>query len=291
MQWAERCFDSLRKSTIVPDVFVVDNGSTDGTQEYIQEHYPEVMFQQSKENLGFGKANNLGLQYALDHTYDYVYLLNQDAWIFPETLERLIEISKKHPEYGILSPFQMNADMYHIDVNFIKIVCSWQSNSDILNDLFNKCPKEIYSVKSVMAAHWMMTKECLQKTGGFSPSFPHYGEDNNYLDRAKYYGFKIGIVPSLRVVHDRGWRKDSPEKRMHLGYTGSIRILSSPFMSIGSALTRAIWNNFWLIFKYRSLKPASNIIKIFKRIGIIRNNRKESLTKEHAFLNVKDCLE
>ena len=120
MQWAERCFDSLRKSTIVPDVFVVDNGSTDGTQTYIHEHYPEVIFQQSKENLGFGKANNIGLQYALDNEYDYVYLLNQDAWVMPDTFEKLIIVHKEHPEYGILSPFQMEANMEHIDKNFKK---------------------------------------------------------------------------------------------------------------------------------------------------------------------------
>ena len=99
MRWAERCFDSLRKSTVVPEVFVVDNGSTDGTQEYIKKNYPEVMFQQSNENLGFGKANNLGFQYALNKGYDYVYLLNQDAWIFPETLGGLVNVSKLHPEY------------------------------------------------------------------------------------------------------------------------------------------------------------------------------------------------
>ncbi len=64
MQWAERCFASLRKSTVKPDMLVVDNGSNDGTQEYIQQHFPEVIFHQSRDNLGFGKANNLGLHYA-----------------------------------------------------------------------------------------------------------------------------------------------------------------------------------------------------------------------------------
>ena len=71
MQWAERCFSSLRNSIVRPDVFVVDNGSTDGTQIFVKEHYPDVMFHQSEENLGFGNANNMGLQHALDYNYDY----------------------------------------------------------------------------------------------------------------------------------------------------------------------------------------------------------------------------
>ena len=131
MQWAERCFSSLKSSSLRPDVYVVDNGSTDGTQSYIQEHYPEVMFHQSAENLGFGKANNMGLQYALDYNYDYVYLLNQDAWVMEDTFEKLVNLSKQYPDYGILSPFQMNSDLIHIDSGFISSTCSYSSNSEI----------------------------------------------------------------------------------------------------------------------------------------------------------------
>lgn len=286
MQWAERCFNSLRSSSVRPDVFVVDNGSTDGTQAYIQQNYPEVLFQQSKKNLGFGKANNIGLQYALDNNYDYVYLLNQDAWILSDTFEKLIKISQKHPEYGIISPFQMNADMKHIDVNFIKNVCSWKSNSSIFNDLYNQTLDDIYAVSSVMAAHWLITSDCLKKVGGFSPSFPHYGEDDNYLERAKFYDFKIGIVPSLRVVHDRGWRIDPPEKRIYMGYISSIKSLSSPKTSCKVAIFRMLNKNIKLVFKYGSAKPISNIFKVLSDIRKINENKNRSITKDCAFLNV-----
>lgn len=284
MQWAERCFDSLRKSTVVPDVFVVDNCSTDGTQEYIKKNFPKVMFQQSKENLGFGKANNLGLQYALDNDYDYVYLLNQDAWVMSDTFEKLIEISQEHPEYGIISPFQMNADIRHIDVGFIKQVCSWKSNSDIFNDFYNQSSKDIYPVSVVMAAHWFMTKDCIRKVGGFSPSFPHYGEDINYIKRAKYYSFKIGIVPSLRVVHDRALREDAPEKIIYMEYMVAIEYFSSPCISLKVAFMRSIIRNMLLVFKYKSFKPINNIFMVLNRLSEIRRNRKISITQESAFL-------
>lgn len=284
MQWAERCFDSLRKSTIVPDVFVVDNGSTDGTQEYIQQNYSEVKFIQSKENLGFGKANNMGMQYALDNDYDYVYLLNQDAWVMPDTFEKLIEISKKHQEYGILSPFQMNADMRHIDIGFIKSALSFKSNPDIFNDVYNETVNEIYPVSVVMAAHWFITRDCLIKVGGFSPSFPHYGEDINYIERALHYGFKIGIVPSLRVVHDRGRREDSPEKIIYMEYMVAINNLSSPHLSLRKAFVISVSRNMPLVFKYKSLKPINNIFMVLYRLREIRSNRRISITHECAFL-------
>lgn len=288
MQWAERCFDSLRKSSVSPHVFVVDNGSTDGTQAYIQEHYPEVMFHQSEENLGFGKANNLGLQYALDENYDFAYLLNQDAWVKEDTFEKLIEISLRNPEYGVLSPFQMNADMEHIDQRFIKNVMNWKSNPDITNDLYNQRLGDVYPVQVIMAAHWFITRACLLKIGGFSPSFPHYSEDYNYAERMHYFGLKLGIVPSLRVVHDRGWREDPVSKKLHLMYTGCIRLLSCPVMSKKEAYIRVAKNVIKSAIKYKSFLPFKYMWKLMCRKRILDKNKKISMTQDCAFLKMKN---
>ena len=246
MQWAERCFKSLQTSTIVPDVFVVDNGSSDGTQAYIQEYYPQTIFQQSKENLGFGAANNIGLKYALKNDYDYVYLLNQDAWVMSNTFEKLIKISQDNPEFGLISPMQMNADLYHIDKNFCHGLFDYQ-NKDVINDLYNNNLKDIYETTPfVMAAHWFLTRKCIEKIGGFSPTFRHYGEDNNYAHRVVYHGLKIGVVPSLKVVHDREDRIYSSNKQMFLNYTSMLVRLSSPLITnkikniIGFFITSAL---------------------------------------------------
>ena len=79
MKWLDRCLGSLRESSLKTDVVAVDNGSTDGTPEYIAANFPEVQLHCTGENLGFGRANNVGLQKAVAEGYDYVYLLNQDA--------------------------------------------------------------------------------------------------------------------------------------------------------------------------------------------------------------------
>jgi GT2 family glycosyltransferase len=284
MQWAERCFGNLKESTVVPDVYVVDNGSTDGTQAFIKKYYPDYIFLQSEINLGFGKANNLGFQYALDHNYDYVYLLNQDAWVMPNTFEKLIALSKKYTEYGILSPFQMNADMYHIDATFVSDVCSWNSNPNIMNDLFNQNLADVYPVIRVMAAHWFMPISTLKVVGGLSPSFPHYGEDDNYIDRVHYWNLKVGIVPTLKVVHDRGERVDSTKKIIYQNYTYSIRLLSMPKSVNYKSYLTVIIITLRNVKKYRTLKPFQFLWLIIKNLCTIITNRKKSINAQCAFL-------
>lgn len=284
IKWIDRCISSLVNSTIPVDVFVVDNGSTDGTQNYITSHYPQVLFVQSTVNLGFGKANNIGLQYALNNDYSYVYLLNQDAWIFSDTLEKLIKVSKSNPEYGILSPFQMEANMEHIDKNFKKNVLSWASCPEILDVLYFNSPKEIVPVRSVMAAHWLITYECLRKTGGFSPSFPHYAEDDNYQDRVKLWGYKIGIVPSLKVIHDREERKDSIQKLIYLKYTEHLRVLSIP--GTNPSLIKRVFEMALLSFDYRRSLPCKYAFKLLCNYRKIVKNRKVSSIDECAFLTL-----
>ncbi len=269
MKWIDRCLGSIKSSSVKSDVFIIDNGSTDGTQDYIKKTYPEVIFKQSETNLGFGKANNIGMQFALQKNYDYIYLLNQDAWIFENTIEKLIEIFRNNPEYVILSPIQMQANMKHLDKSFNKITCSYGYNNEIFEDMLFQRRKPLYEVPDVMAAHWFMKSDTLRKVGGFSPAFPHYAEDNNYCHRCKYFGVKIGIVPSLTVVHDREYRRDSINKRTYLFYVQSIARLSNPLVQSGKM--------FWIRFIKEIIKFAylSKSLTPFKYIFMLAVNRRQ----------------
>ena len=132
MKWIQSCLDSIVNSSVRLDAFVVDNGSRDGTQEYIRSNYPEMLLVESLTNLGFGKANNIGVRYALEHGYDYVYLLNQDAWLMQDTVERLVESMALYPEYGILSPMQFEANLQRLDVRFANRIGGLSRQSDII---------------------------------------------------------------------------------------------------------------------------------------------------------------
>ena len=220
MKWVDRCFGSLRASRHPVDVFVVDNSSSDGTPEYIREYFPEVILYCSRENYGFGKANNIGFEYALSEGYDYVYLLNQDAWLFSDTLEKLIGIHASNPEYGVISPVQMTASMERPDPRF-KVKCLRGDISDYQDGI-------LYDVDFVMAAHWLVSRKCLETVGGFSPAFAHYGEDDNYIHRALWHGFKVGFLGGTYAVHDREMRPASKSSRMRLKCVASVVKVSNP---------------------------------------------------------------
>ncbi|UBZ07456.1 glycosyltransferase family 2 protein [Salegentibacter mishustinae] len=206
MKWLARCLES---TTPYP-VIVVDNNSTDGTVDYIKSHYPEIILFEQKENLGFGQANNNGISYALDKGADFVFLLNQDAYLFPDTIENLIKLQKQNSKYGILSPVHINNDEDKLDANFSNYI-SFHKNPYLISDFVLRKPlKEIYPVPFVNAAAWLISKNCLQTVGGFDPIFFHYGEDDNYCQRLKFHDYKIGVTPNEFVIHDRSNRSEKP---------------------------------------------------------------------------------
>lgn len=225
MQWAERCYSSLRTSNVPCDIITIDNGSTDGTQNFIRSNYPEVELVETNENLGFGRANNIGLQKAIDKGYEYVYLLNQDAWIFPNTLEKLISFQKRNKQYGILSPMQLDGSEESIDKPFLhNIICEGIFRTEFINDYYFNKKREVYDTHTAPAAHWLISRDCLLSIGGFSPSFPHYGEDDNYAQRALYHNYKFGIIPTAKAIHNRENRKPDTSKKKQL-YNTYIKIL------------------------------------------------------------------
>ena len=256
MKWLDRCLGSLSESEVPTDVIVIDNGSVDGTCEYIAGNYPDVLLTRSEENLGFGKANNVGFRYAVEHQYRYVYLMNQDAWVYKDTLSVLTSAMDSDSSIGILSPMQMTASGDRPDMRFEK-KCPAEALEDISGPVASG---KVYETKFVMAAHWMISRECLQKVGGFSPAFPHYGEDDNFIHRARLKGYRICVHSGVKAVHDREMRPQSKEASMRLKCVASVvkvsnplnclwlRLLFQPIELISISLRYSSWPVFQYVF-------------------------------------------
>lgn len=205
LQWYERCLGSLQTSTVSVDVMVVDNASMDGCADWIEAHYPGVNLIRSEKNLGFGQANNIGMRYALDNGYDYVFLLNQDAWLHTnDCIERLVNAAENNPEYMILSPLWLYGSGKRITKGSKEhMIAISRSNNDFVSDLYlDRELNEVYETDYIGAAAWLLPRNTLEKIGGFDPLFFHRGEDDNYMQRVHYHGGKIGLCAKACICHD-----------------------------------------------------------------------------------------
>ena len=184
VKWIEKNIQALIDSSTKTKIIIIDNGSVDGTQEIVKS-FKEVKFIQSEINLGFGKANNLGIKLALEQGADYVFLLNQDAWIEKNTLSEILKVAEIDKSFGIISPLHLNGSGTGLDKLFSHCIAPSIHHLDnyYFSDLAIKQVKEFYEVPFINAAAWFLPKNTIKKVGFFDKLFYHYGEDVNYCQR------------------------------------------------------------------------------------------------------------
>lgn len=230
-QWIDRCLGSLRRSTFPVSVIVVDNGSKDNTTQIIERKHPEVHLIKTGVNLGFGKANNIGIRCAMERGADYFFLLNQDAWISEKTIKTLLDLFEEHPKYGILSPTHLNGKGDKLDFGF----STYSGMNGKEEFLTMQKDHEVVTLKFINAAFWMISVQTIKKVGGFSPLFYHYGEDIDYINRLHYHGLQLGYSPRVFGYHDRESREVS-----RAGFLRSERVyLLSEYANINYTFTKA----------------------------------------------------
>jgi GT2 family glycosyltransferase len=202
MKWIQECLKSVSYSSIPIKIIVIDNCSTDGTVNFIKSNFKEIILLEQNGNLGFGKANNIGISFALKESSDYVFLLNQDAFVMADTIEKLIATAQQNQEYGIISPIHTNASGTVLDQSFLYYTRNSGGSGFLSDFVLNRIKKDIYSLPMINAAAWLIPKTTLEVVGGFDPMFFLYGEDDNYCQRVLYHQLQIGIVPEVFIRHD-----------------------------------------------------------------------------------------
>lgn len=205
IQWINECISSVISETTV---IVVDNQSSDETLDVVEEQFEDVVILKQNENLGFGKANNIGISYALKENADYILLLNQDAKMENGSISKLVEGSNKFEDFGIISPIHCDWNGGNLETSFSKYLAQNDNNEFYSDFVLGKQKKPIYQVPFVAAACWFIQAKKILTVGGFDPIFNHLGEDVNLVQRFKYHGFKVGIIPNCIVKHDTSNRKD-----------------------------------------------------------------------------------
>lgn len=205
-QILEACILSIYQHThnISFEIIVVDNASTDDSVEIIHRKFPEVKLISSPINLGFGKANNLGVKQCQG---EYLFFLNSDTLLIHNAIEVLYQFMIKNPKAGIsggnLYTQQMKPlhSFYHLP-SIWKEFKSLYSRYDITqNHNFTGHP---LIVGYITGADLMIAKDIFIKSGGFDPSFFMYYEESDLAWRIQKSGYLIYSVPQAKIIHLQG---------------------------------------------------------------------------------------
>lgn len=215
-KWIESCLRSIYNGTIIPNVIVVDNCSKDGTVHIISSKFPDSIILKMVSNKGFGSANNIGIQEAIKRGAEYLFLMNQDVYLFPDTIQKLLNAHKCSEEYWLMSPIHLNGNGKDLDQRFKDNLreCGVEMLRDFLLQKGNE--KRVYGAQYVNGAAWLLPKKTIHEIGLFDPLFFLYGEDDNYLHRIHFKKGKVGIYTGAYIMHDRENRLKSNLKNKTL---------------------------------------------------------------------------
>lgn len=190
-KWLNKCLTSLSNQTYEKiEIIIVDNASLDNSISYIKSNFPNVKIIKNKQNLGFSKANNLGVK--ASHG-EYILMLNNDTWVEKDFVEKLVNFYKKN-NYSVISPvekryFTKQAVEYCPTVDI--------SGSHVYLPLINKT-KKLFFLPGICL---FFSKAIYLETKGLDNDFFMYFEDVDWFWRLNLFGKTFSYVNNVFVYH------------------------------------------------------------------------------------------
>ena len=204
-----KCIDSILLQSDCPPykIIICDDGSTDGTSDYLKKHYPQVVVLQGDGNLWWTGGINMCVRYALSlaDKDDYIFTLNNDTELFDDTLQQLVEFSKVKPNSIIAG-----VNLFFNDTNKIEVTAFREKGTFLFPkniNLLYPWGTDIHSFKHTYEeVHALSGKGVLIPVEVFhsmglynSDKLPHYHADTEFTRRAERGGYKNYIFYKARI--------------------------------------------------------------------------------------------
>ena len=207
--WIERCLGSVRGY----EAIVVDNGSSDGTPELVREKFPDVRVIE-QENLGMGAGNNAGMRVASGR---YFLLLNSDAWVVGDAVERLARFAEEHSDAAVVGPRLLNPDgslqrsargfptLWRLATEYL-FLRKLAPRSRLLNAFYagGFDHDRISEVDWLFGACLLVRRDAADEVGLFDEDFFMFSEETDWAYRFRDAGWKVYFSPGAEVVHVGG---------------------------------------------------------------------------------------
>ena len=209
LPYLERCLESVRGYETV----VVDHGSTDGTLELVRDRFPEVRLVE-QENRGLSAGWNRGMREASGRWF---LILNADAWVVGDAVERLVEFADAHPHAAVVGPRLVNPDgTLQRSVRGFPTVWRLVTEYFFLRKLaprtralnaFYAARFDHASVREadfLMGACMLVRRDAVDAVGPLDEDFFLFSEETDWHFRFRAAGWQVLFFPGAEVVHVGG---------------------------------------------------------------------------------------
>jgi len=213
-----QCLSAIyaRNYPFLIEIILVDNGSHDNSVAMVREYFPDVCLIENNENLGFAKANNIGLAGARGNI---ILMLNSDTKILEDALPKLMAFLNTHPDVAVVSGRLVYPDFSDQGVAraFPTPINAFFGRTTLLNKIFphngfskkylvsrSHTSDEPFEVDWVSGACLMVKKSVLAQVGLLDEKFFMYWEDADFCFRLKQKGWKVFCVPEAKIIHYEG---------------------------------------------------------------------------------------
>jgi GT2 family glycosyltransferase len=208
------------------EIIVVDNASSDGSSDCVETEYPGVRLIRNAENLGFAKANNIGVSVSRG---EYLCFVNSDVKVLPDCINRLVEYSKEHPEAGMVGPRIIGGDgQLQRSCRGFPSVWNMFCRALALDTIFKNCElftgyvlshwpqNSLRKVDILTGCFWLVRRQALAQVGLLDESFFIYGEDMDWCRRFWSKGWLVVFVPSAEAIHYGGASSSNAPVRFYI---------------------------------------------------------------------------
>ena len=198
--YLEKCLASLSAQQYQPhEIVMVDNGSIDGSIDFVEAHFPEVRLIRQSHNIGFAAANNLAMR---ESSGAYVAVLNNDAYAAPDWLSRMVDVAESDPRIGMIACKLLFANPANV-INSAGLVMDWAGftwdwRGGELDDPTETQIEECFGASGAAALY---RRAMLDDIGLYDEDFFAYAEDADLNWRAQKAGWRCVYVPTARVYH------------------------------------------------------------------------------------------
>lgn len=241
----KQCLESLRESSSIREVLVVDNNSVDQTINIVKS-FKQVVLIKLKENIGFAKACNLAASKA---SGDYLFLLNPDTEALDKSLDILLDYLRQHPSVGIVAPqLVMPSGKPQPSVRklptLIGLVREYYLQQKSSYSEYVPSGIEPVEVESVYGAAMLIKKNVFQQLGGFNEKYFLYYEDLDFCRRVRSNSLKVVYNPQAKVRHEIGQSsKTLTFKKPFFGLRTIAHFL--PIKTMGSSYYQVVSGNLY----------------------------------------------